>query len=102
MSLIGRLGAQPQTATDKQGREILIYSVATTDRAGPAGADGSEFVCMSPMWLTVRRKGCISVVCGSSHSRGPPFFVSCICKKSLLTCFPQSSSAAVHPSHSSP
>lgn len=41
MTLIGRLGAQPQTAQDKQGRDIMIYSVATNDRAAP-NADGSE------------------------------------------------------------
>jgi single-stranded DNA-binding protein len=41
LTLIGRLGAQPQIQKDKQGRDILIYSVAVNDRAPPAKEDGS-------------------------------------------------------------
>ncbi|CAD6582778.1 MAG: ssDNA-binding protein, mitochondrial [Cyphobasidiales sp. Tagirdzhanova-0007] len=42
MTLIGRLGASPQPTKDKQGRDILIYSVATNDRTVPAGPDGTR------------------------------------------------------------
>ena len=49
LNLIGRLGATPTVAKDKAGKDILIYSVATTDRitGGSAGSDGG--VCSS--WL---------------------------------------------------
>jgi hypothetical protein len=42
LNLIGRLGATPTVAKDKAGKDILIYSVATTDRitGGSAGSDG--------------------------------------------------------------
>lgn len=49
MNLIGRLGAEPQVAKDKQGRDILIYSVATSERAPPA-ADGGEFAGRPLFW----------------------------------------------------
>jgi len=42
ITLVGRLGATPVIQKDKQGRDILIYSVATTDRAAAPAADGSE------------------------------------------------------------
>lgn len=42
VTLIGRLGATPQVAKDKQGRDILIYSVATNEKVAPK-EDGSEF-----------------------------------------------------------
>lgn len=44
LNLIGRLGATPTVAKDKAGKDILIYSVATTDRitGASAGSDGSR------------------------------------------------------------
>ncbi|KAK9897989.1 hypothetical protein P389DRAFT_210351 [Cystobasidium minutum MCA 4210] len=41
VTLVGRLGASPIVQKDKQGRDILIYSVATSDRAPPS-TDGSR------------------------------------------------------------
>lgn len=47
MTLIGRLGATPEAIKDKQGRDLLVYSVATLDRA-QVNSDGCEFLEATP------------------------------------------------------
>lgn len=42
MQLLGRLVADPEARTTRNGKEYVKYTVATSDPAGPPGEDGER------------------------------------------------------------